>query len=395
MVRVQGKMEESVVSSVPIRRAGHPFHRDIDRAPIENELKRDLVSERPITIASTATAVPPNVLSRELVKDYIGGVFNLSGRRLDAILEVIDNSKIDRRYSIFPVDYLIEPRPLAQTSGEYREHAIALGRSVVQEALDRASITPQDVDLFITVSCTGVMIPSVDAYLAQQMGFRSNVRRLPITELGCAAGAAGLTRALEYLRAYPEATVLLAAIELPTLTFQRKDFSQANLISAVLFGDGAAAAVITGRDARGPAILDSESFLFPESIDAMGFDLRDTGFHIVLAKEVPQLIRDRIGGLVDDFLARHSLTRKQVKSWLLHPGGQKLLAYMEQELGLCRCEVEPSWDVLRDYGNLSSASVLFVLNEWLVRGKLNAGDRGLLAAFGPGFSAEMLLLQWN
>jgi alkylresorcinol/alkylpyrone synthase len=265
----------------------------------------------------------------------------------------------------------------------------------VQEALDRASITPQDVDLFITVSCTGVMIPSVDAYLAQQMGFRSNVRRLPITELGCAAGAAGLTRALEYLRAYPEATVLLAAIELPTLTFQRKDFSQANLISAVLFGDGAAAAVITGRDARGPAILDSESFLFPESIDAMGFDLRDTGFHIVLAKEVPQLIRDRIGGLVDDFLARHSLTRKQVKSWLLHPGGQKLLAYMEQELGLCRCEVEPSWDVLRDYGNLSSASVLFVLNECLARGKMNAGDRGLLAAFGPGFSAEMLLLQWN
>ena len=335
-----------------------------------------------VTIASAVTAVPANVLSRDLVKEYIGRVFQLSGRRLEAILEVIDNSKVHRRYSIFPVDYLIEPRPLAQTTREYREHGILLARRVAQ-------------DLIVTVSCTGVMIPSVDAYLAQQMGFRPNVRRLPITELGCAAGAAGLSRAWEYVLAYPGATVLLIATELPTLTFQRKDFSQANLISAVLFGDGAAAAVITGRESAGPAILASESYLFPDSLEAMGFDLRDTGFHIVLAKEVPQLIRDRIGGLVDDFLARHALTRKQMKAWLLHPGGQKLLAYMEQELGICRCQVQPSWDVLRDYGNLSSASVLFVLKEWLERQQMNSGDRGLLAAFGPGFSAEMLLLQWT
>jgi alkylresorcinol/alkylpyrone synthase len=354
---------------------------------------------RPITIASTAIAVPPNLLSRDLVKQYIGRVFQLSGRRLDAILEVIDNSQIDRRYSIFPVDYLIEPRPLAQTSLEYREHAITMARGVVQEALDCAGMSPKDVDLFITVSCTGVMIPSVDAYLAQEMGFRANVRRLPITELGCAAGAAGLTRAWEYVQAYPEATVLLVAVELPSLTFQRKDFSQANLISAVLFGDGAAAVVITGRESPGPAILASESYLFPDSIDAMGFDLRDTGFHIVLAKEVPQLIRDRIGGLVDDFLAQRSLTRNDIAAWVLHPGGQKLLAYMEQELGMCHCKVQPSWDVLRDYGNLSSASVLFVLNAWMAGWmagkKVQAGDRGLLAAFGPGFSAEMLLLQWT
>jgi alkylresorcinol/alkylpyrone synthase len=348
-----------------------------------------------VTIASAVTAVPANVLSRDLVKEYIGRVFQLSGRRLEAILEVIDNSKVHRRYSIFPVDYLIEPRPLAQTTREYREHGILLARRVAQDALDRAGMTPEDVDLIVTVSCTGVMIPSVDAYLAQQMGFRPNVRRLPITELGCAAGAAGLSRAWEYVLAYPGATVLLIATELPTLTFQRKDFSQANLISAVLFGDGAAAAVITGRESAGPAILASESYLFPDSLEAMGFDLRDTGFHIVLAKEVPQLIRDRIGGLVDDFLARHALTRKQMKAWLLHPGGQKLLAYMEQELGICRCQVQPSWDVLRDYGNLSSASVLFVLKEWLERQQMNSGDRGLLAAFGPGFSAEMLLLQWT
>jgi alkylresorcinol/alkylpyrone synthase len=162
----------------------------------------------------------------------------------------------------------------------------------------------------------------------------------------------------------------------------------------VLFGDGAAAAVITGRPAHGPSILDSESHLFPQSLDAMGFELRDQGFHIVLSKDVPDLIRERIGGLVDNFLTRRSLTREDLKAFVLHPGGHRLLSHMEEELGLCRCQVEPSWNVLRDFGNLSSASVLFVLHEWLERGQVQPGERGLLAAFGPGFSAEMLLLQW-
>jgi alkylresorcinol/alkylpyrone synthase len=351
--------------------------------------------EPSIVVASTATALPPHVLSREIVKEYFGRVFGVSGRRLDAILSVVDNSRIDRRYTIFPVDYLIEPRPLAQITGEYREHAIVLSRCAARQALERAGISAADVDMIVTVSCTGVMIPSVDAYLAPQLGLRPNVRRLPITELGCAAGAAGLTRAWEYLSAYPQATVLLIAVELPSLTFQRRDLSQANLISTILFGDGAAAAVITGRPASGPAILGSESYLFPDSIDAMGFDLRDEGFHIVLSKEVPELIRDRVGELVDAFLARHSLSRNDMKAWVLHPGGQKLLSYLQEALGLEDGQTQPSWNVLRDYGNLSSASVLFVLHEWLARGEMRPGDRGLLAAFGPGFSAEMLLLQWT
>jgi len=347
------------------------------------------------TIASTAVAVPPHVLSRDLVKQYFGRTFSLSGRRLEAVLQVVDNAKIDRRYSILPVDELIEPRSLTETSRLYRENALALGRSVAQRALDRAGLAPSDIDMIVTVSCTGVMIPSLDAYLANQMGFRANVRRLPITSLGCAAGAAGLTRAWEYLRAYPQATVLLISVELPSLTLQRGDLSQANLISAVLFGDGAAAAVITGRPAKGPCILDGQSHLFPDSLDAMGFELRDRGLHIVLSKDVPELIRDRIGGLVDDFLARNALERKDLKAYILHPGGQKLLGHIQKELGICDCQVEPSWNALRDFGNLSSASVLFVLHEWLERRQVQPGGRGLLAAFGPGFSAEMLLLQWT
>lgn len=346
------------------------------------------------TIAGTATAVPPHLLTAETVKKHMKGVFSLEGRQLDAIHAVIDNSQIDQRHSVFPVEYIIEPRPLSQINTEYRDKAVELGMRVTADALAQANMSPSDVDMIITVSCTGVMIPSLDAYLATEMGFRPDVRRLPITELGCAAGAAGLARAWEYLLAFPNRTVLLVAVELPTLTFQRKDYSQANLISAVLFGDGAAAVVITGRENPGPRILASESFLFPQSLDAMGFDLRDSGFHIVLSKDVPQLIRDRVKGLAEGFLARQGLSHEDISAFILHPGGQKLLSFMEAELGLTRTDTAFSWDVLRRFGNLSSASVLFILQEWMTKREMPSGSYGLLMAFGPGFTAEMLLLQW-
>lgn len=351
-----------------------------------------------------ATALPPYTMTREEVKSYMRKVFPLDERRLRALFAVVDNGRIEKRHAIFPLDYFIEPRPLVRITQEYREHAVQLGGQAACAALTGAGLQPADIDLFITVSCTGVMIPSVDAHLINRLGFRSNVRRLPITELGCAAGAAALAQAWQYLRAFPQGRVLALAIELPTLTFQRQDLSQANLISCSLFGDGAAAAVITGEAEsgapeageakRGPRILGAETFLFPDSIDAMGFDLRETGFHIILAKEVPELIRSRIGDLVGGFLARNQLTERDVAAWVLHPGGQKLLSFVEQELGLTPEQTEPSWAVLRDYGNLSSASVLFVLERWLAKRRVPPGAYGLLAGFGPGFSAELVLLRW-
>jgi alkylresorcinol/alkylpyrone synthase len=332
------------------------------------------------------------------------------------MLEVIQNAKVDRRYFIFPPDYTIEPRPLEQTTKEYQEHSVKLGRQVAADCLKNAGISAADVDLLITISCTGVIIPSLDAFLINDLGFRSDVRRLPITELGCAAGAAALGRAWDFLKGVPEGNVLIVSVELPSLTFQRRDMSPANLISTILFGDGAAAALVTrgnsgGRSvasstiagrtvlencpANSPKILGTRSHLFPDSLDAMGFDLKEGGFHIVLSKDVPQLIRDKIGGLVESFLASHGLTQDDMASFVLHPGGQKLLLFIEEELGLPRAMTQYSWDVLRDYGNLSSASVIYVLQEWMTKAKMSAGDYGLLAAFGPGFSAEMMLLQWT
>ncbi len=347
------------------------------------------------TIASTATVVPPHVLAREEVKTYMRRVFDVGERRLDAIMTVIDHAEVHQRHSIFPVDYLVQPRPLSRLSAEYQEHAVALGRRAADCALGKAGLSPDAIDLIITVSCTGFMIPSLDAHLITLMGFRSNVRRLPITELGCAAGAMALARAADFIRAWPGANVLVLAVELPTLTFQRGDLSQANLISCVLFGDGAAAAVVTGRPAPGPCILDADTYTFPDSLEAMGFDLRDSGFHIVLSKDVPQMIRERIRGLADAFLERSSLRVGDLSAFLLHPGGQKLLAYVQEELGLSRRDTAHAWDVLGRYGNLSSATILFVLDAWLAAGGMREGEHGLAAAFGPGFSAELLLLGWR
>ena len=346
------------------------------------------------TIAATATALPPHTITRDDVKYYMGRVFDIPERRLEAMMAIVDNAQVHNRHAIFPLDYTIEPRALSKTNNEYIEHAVKLGREAAEKCLERAGLKPEDIDLIITVSCTGFMIPSLDAHLIQLMGFRSNIRRMPFTELGCAAGAMALGRAAEYLKAYPGGNVLIIAVELPSLTFQRKDISQANLISSILFGDGAAAVIVSGKEVRGPKILVSETYTFPDSLFAMGFDLRDSGFHILLAKDVPEMIGARIGGLVEGFLERNGRKREDIKGWILHPGGARLLGNVEAELGLCKCDTQPSWDILGNVGNLSSATILFILQEWLEKRPLQTGEYALAAAFGPGFSAEFLLLQW-
>ncbi|HKV24715.1 MAG TPA: 3-oxoacyl-[acyl-carrier-protein] synthase III C-terminal domain-containing protein [Candidatus Acidoferrum sp.] len=347
------------------------------------------------TIAATATALPPYTITRDDVKYYLGRVFDIPERRLEAMMAVVDNAQVHKRYAIFPIDYTVDPRPLSKTNQEYMEHAVKLGREAAEKCLARAGVRPDEVDLIITVSCTGFMIPSLDAHLINLMGFRPNVRRMPFTELGCAAGAMALGRAADYLKAHPGGTALIISVELPSLTFQRKDISQANLISSILFGDGAAAVLVTGKAQNGPKILVSETYTFPDSLNAMGFDLRDSGFHILLSKDVPELIGGQIRGLMDGFLERHGRTQKDIKGWILHPGGARLLGNVEKELGLCKCDTGPSWDILGNVGNLSSATILFILQEWLEKRPLKSGEYAIAAAFGPGFSAELLLLQWT
>jgi alkylresorcinol/alkylpyrone synthase len=400
----------------------------IEQAPVVASSQPTSIAvtpSRPATpypvILATATAVPEHIMTREDVKYYMGRVFDIPERKLEAMMSIVDNAQVHKRHSIFPIDYIVEPRALHKTNQEYIEHAIKLGREAAEKCLERAHLRADEIDLIITVSCTGFMIPSLDAHLINLMGFRSDVRRMPFTELGCAAGAMGLARAADYLKAYPGGNALVIAVELPTLTFQRKDISQANLISSVLFGDGAAAVIVSNNvkavsgsttsapaphangngnsagsnSAHKPQIVVSETYTFPDSLGAMGFDLRDSGFHILLDKTVPDMIGAKIKSLVDGFLGSHGLTQQDIKGWILHPGGARLLGNVEIALGLDKSQTQPSWDILANVGNLSSATILFILQEWLEKRPLNSGDIAMAAAFGPGFSAEFLLLQWT
>jgi alkylresorcinol/alkylpyrone synthase len=352
------------------------------------------MAEGAATIVSMATAVPSHVMTRDEVKAAVARIFPLEPRRLAGLMALYDHACVDRRYSVLPLQQVVAPRSLTEKMGVYREHAVALGSQVARACLDRAGVAPSDVDLVVSVSCTGYMVPSLDAYLVRELGLRPNIRRVPITELGCVGGAAALARASEFVRALPGTHALVVAVELSSLTFQPDDVSDANLVSCAFFGDGAAAALLAGGPGPGIRVLDTESCLIPESLDAMGFDLRDGGFHMVLSKEVPELLRRDIRALVDGVLTRNGLQRSDVSAFALHPGGKKILDYLEGELELERTAVQPSWDVLREFGNLSSATILFVLDRWHSARRPGEGEYGLAIGFGPGVSAELMLLQW-
>jgi alkylresorcinol/alkylpyrone synthase len=237
------------------------------------------------------------------------------------------------------------------------------------------------------------MIPSLDAHLVNDLHFRPDTRRLPITELGCSGAVSALDLARDLLLARPEARALVVSVELPSLTFQGSDASTANLVSCAIFGDGAAAALVENGRQSGFQMLDSERMLVPDSYEALGFDLRETGLSIVLGRQVASLIRCGLRPAVDRLLARSSVGIETLSFVALHPGGRKLIEAAEEALGLTRGLTQPAWDLLRKHGNLSSASVLFLLDRWMESGNLAPGDRGLMVGFGPGFSIELLLLE--
>jgi alkylresorcinol/alkylpyrone synthase len=354
-------------------------------------------------IVATATALPPHTATQEEVKARLRAILPLDGRRIEAALSLFDHTAVERRRSVYPIEDFGRKRTLGQVSAEYREHAIALGRDVAARALAAGGRRADEIDLLVTVSCTGIMIPSLDAYLVDELGFPRNVRRLPLTELGCAGGAAALGRAHDFLRGFPAARALVVAVELPSLNFQSDDVSPGNLVSTALFGDGAAAVLLAGGETpeanptpdAGPGlrVLDTLAHIFPKTQWALGFDLRDDGFHSVLSKEVPALLKTEIAALVRGLAARRGLSRADLSFFVLHPGGKRILGVVEEELGLTRDDTQLSWDVLRDLGNQSSASVLFVLDRWRRERAPAPGALGLLAAFGPGLSVDLLLLR--
>ena len=353
-------------------------------------------------ITSVATSVPQFAATQDQVKAAFAPLFALEKRRLDAAMTLFDHAEVATRYSVLPLAEVVEPRSLTETMKLYATHARRLGEQVSRDCLAAAECRPEDVDLIVSVSCTGIMIPSVDAFLLDALAMRRDVVRLPITELGCVGGAASVARASDYLRAHPRARALVLAIELPSLSLQRRDLSMDNLVASALFGDGAAAVLMSGDEtpeataarAGTVRVVDSRCYTRAASTDALGFDLHEDGFHAVLAKQVPANVREDLGQQVRALTERAGVDLRALSAFVLHPGGKRILGAAEEALVLTRAHTQPSWDVLRDYGNQSSASVLFVLDRWVNGRRPARGTRGVMAAFGPGLTTELSLLEW-
>jgi alkylresorcinol/alkylpyrone synthase len=348
-------------------------------------------------IVSVASAVPPHYASQETLAAALRKLWEKKHFNAERFEELHRAVKVSGRFLALPMDEYLTLDSFAKRNDAWLRVAVELGGQAVQDALREARLQPAEVDAIFFVTVTGVATPSVDARLVNRLALRADIKRTPIFGLGCVAGAAGLARAADYLRAFPTHTALLVSVELCSLTLQHEDLSIANIIASGLFGDGAAAVVLRGADrlgAGGPRVVASKSVFYPDTERVMGWDVVDTGFKVVLSSKVPQLVRDRIRGDVDAFLKEHGLEREDVAHWIVHTGGPKVLEAFEESLELARPALERSWRSLGAVGNLSSASVLWVLQDFLEAEVGRPGDLGLVLAMGPGFCSELVLLSW-
>jgi alkylresorcinol/alkylpyrone synthase len=348
-------------------------------------------------ILTTSTAFPPHYFTQQQIADELASYWQGS----------LDTAILDRLHSRTGVDGRYFSRPLVdyraldtwgKANNVWIKTALDLGERAIECLIEQSGIQRSQIGAIFFVSVTGVASPSIDARLVNRLHLSQHIRRNPLFGLGCVAGAAGLARAADYVKAYPDQYAVLLSVELCSLTWQRDDLSVANLISTGLFGDGAAAVLVAGDQtphaAASPRILDHTQVFYPETESVMGWDISERGFQIVLSPEVPNVVRQNLGRDVDLFLAAHNLTRADIGCWLMHNGGPKVLEASEDALGMQRGALAVSWEALRRVGNLSSASVLVVLDDVMKKQRPAPGTKSILAAMGPGFCCEMLLIEW-
>ncbi len=346
-------------------------------------------------IITVATAKPDHDSTKEEIFPYME---RWLGERDPEALPTLDRVsraiQVDRRGSALSLAETFQSRSFEEQNNRYIECALSLASEAFERALSDAEMEAADIDSLITVSCTGFMIPSIDAYLANRFELKSNLQRLPVLQMGCAGGTAGLIYATDYLRAHPGDTVAVVAVELPSLTFQQEDTSFANIVSTALFADGAACVILGSAAENRPVVCDQQMVHFKETTDIMGYRLTNTGFQIVLDKSVPDVIDENLESLIVPFLARNRLTISDVRHMMFHPGSMKILSRAEELLQPHGKDLRTSRAVLRRHGNMSSVTVLYILAEILAQ-KVSTGSHALMVAFGPGFSGHTLLLQWR
>ena len=347
-------------------------------------------------IASVASAFPKHYYKQQVLVEALKNDWRHRLPNPDILDRLDESMKVDGRFLVRPIEFYENMKNWGQANDVWIESGLELGEKALCRALLRAGLEPFELSAIFVTSVTGIAAPSLDARLVNRMGLSRNIKRIPIFGLGCVAGAAGISRAADYVRGYPDQAAALLSIELCSLTLQREDLSMAHLISALLFGDGAAATVVVGSEleSEGPEILATKSVLYPNTERVMGWDISEKGFRIVLSPEVPDTVIRHLGEDVDAFLAEQGLSRRDVKSWVMHTGGPKVLEATATALGITERELEASWECLRKVGNISSTSVLLVLEDVYSHRRPERGTLSILAAMGPGFCAEMVLLRW-
>jgi alkylresorcinol/alkylpyrone synthase len=345
-------------------------------------------------IVALATALPRHRHRQSDLARAAEPVFG-GDPRLRSLLPIFASCGVETRHLVHPLgDYLVA-RSFGARNDDFVAAATALGETALGGALAAAGLAPADLDHLIFATTTGLATPSIDALLLNRMGLRPDLERTPLFGIGCAAGAVGLSRAGDLSRARDGALVALLSVELCSLTFQLDDLSPQNIVGSALFGDGAAAALVSSAPGPGgPRIAGHKSHTFPGSLEVMGWRFGERGLELVLSKELPRLVEQEVEPLVTSFLASHGIKIGDLAHFVVHPGGPRVIDALERALALVPGQLDPTRRFLRDHGNLSSASVLFILAELIASKRAAAGDRGLLLAFGPGFSAEMLLLEW-
>jgi alkylresorcinol/alkylpyrone synthase len=308
------------------------------------------------------------------------------------LVRVFPRSGVDQRHTAFPADYYFKDRNFEERNRDYIEQGLALAERAARTCLERGGLEPRQIDHIFLITTTGLATPSLDALLAPRLGLRRDVRRWPIFGLGCAGGAGALVRAADLLRGAPDEKVLVISVELCGQVFSLKANTPTDVVGAALFGDGAVAAVV--GHGSGPKILASRSVLFEQSSHLMGWSFTDDGMRLVLSKEIAYFVMDRLKPVVDQFLADASTPQDRIAHWILHPGGRSIIETYRDLFGLSDPMLKWTRESLAKVGNLSSASVLFVLTDVMESGCARPGDRGLLCALGPGFAAELVLLEW-
>ncbi len=348
-----------------------------------------------VRITTVAKQLPP--YSREtaevipFVETWLDGQEERFKRK---VIKIFEGAAVDKRYSIMEPSEVFTATSFEEKNNIYVREVKKLGSGVLKKALEQSGWEADSIDYLITVSCTGIMIPSLDAYLINELQMKQDVLRLPVTEMGCAAGISGMIYANNFLKANPGKRAAVIAVESPTATFQLEDFSMANMVSAAIFGDGAACVLMSSEeDAKGPKIIGEDMYHFFDATHLMGFDLTDLGLKMVLDPAVPQTIADHFPQIIHPFLEKHNSSIDKVEHLVFHPGGKKIVQTVEDLFGKLGKNIDDTKEVLRLYGNMSSATVLYVLERFLNR-PIEKGEQGLMLSFGPGFSAQKILLEW-